>query len=124
MDRKLVHMSESDWDNNTQTALWCGMVTFGRTLCPHTTDTYACEGCSESQYGTETSDTYAYSSVEEYSPDLDILVPEGWYLLDEQLYLTPTGRHYMWTHGHRWAFEDQKGGESVSYYAYDAQMTV
>lgn len=123
MSSELSHTSNTTWDN-VLPGKWYGSVVIGRTLCPHTTEIYACEECSASTYGTETSSVYSYSNVTEFAPDTSTLVPEGWYLIESELYLTPSGRHYMWTHGHWWGFDFQEGPDAVTYSEYDDQMTL
>ncbi len=118
-----AHTSDSVWDNVTP-GMWYGSVVIGRTLCPHTTDDYACRDCSEYTYGTETSDVYAFSKVIEFAPDVNALCPDGWYVCDYELYLTPQGREHMWRTGDRWAFDEQNGPDVVTYDTYDAEMTV
>lgn len=119
----LSHTTQGDWDN-VLPGMWYGSVIIGRTLCPHTTEIYACAECSETTYGTETSSVYAYSNATEYAPEIESLVPEGWYLIEYERYLTPSGRHHMWQAGDRWAFENQEGPDAVEYDTYDAQMTL
>lgn len=93
------------WNHDAQHAVWYGCLIIERE-----------DG--------ETDYVYAYSSLMDDAPDVDELLPEGCKILERELNLTPAGRHYMWSNGHVWAFEEQKGDSYVSYAEYDDDMTV
>lgn len=92
------------WNNSPQGAVWYGCLIIER-------------GDGETDY------VYDYSGLTEDAPDVDELLPEGCKILERELNLTPAGRHYMWSNGHVWAFEEQKGDSFIGYAEYDDIMT-
>jgi len=110
MTSELAHTTATDWDNVTP-GVWYGCLVITRTLCPHATDTYACEECSESVYGTETSYVDTYSNVREFAPDVDALCPEGWRSCEATLLLTSHGKYVM--RYESWAWDEQMGPEGT-----------
>lgn len=96
MSSTIAHVTTEEWDN-VLPGIWYGCAIIERP-----------DG--------ETDYTYAYSNVQEYAPDLSLLLPEGCTELEGHLYLTGHGK---WTLRHEeWAFDEQCGPDVQSYDAY------
>lgn len=93
----VVHTSDSEWDNRTP-GIWYGELVIERP-------------------NGETDYVYAYSNVQEYAPDLSLILPEGCTELEAKLLLTSHGK---WELRHdRWSFDEQMSPHGDDVQSYD-----